>query len=164
MKKILFFALAMFLFCSCLDYGYSMKNDGMESYCEGKFIGYRQLVCSFKERNNPGENEELEFKSISDSVWEAKYKGYTDYDSRYDEYLDGARITVGKDSSITVIINGHYVEGEYDTHIFTPAPGVINDKGRIRIEVTRNGTPRGWGQLDFTAQDWDSLKITTGAY
>lgn len=163
MKKILLSALTMLLVCSCLNYGYSLKYDGMESYCEGKLDGYRRLTDAFKFRDKPdkGGYDDLKFTSVSDSVWIVKYNGYTTYKSRYDSYLDNAKITVGQDSSVTVFFDSHETEGEFDIHVFSPAPGIVNDKGTIRVEVSKNGTPQGWGQIDLKP---DERKITTGAY
>lgn len=170
MKRQIFAAFAFLLLLSissCLgfnDYDCSKYGLDMEAYCKRKYEVYELFrdndVSPFLSHECDSDLSTIIFSAVNDSAWRIKCNK-EDYLYESFSFLDGTTVTVCNDTTTIIDIGSVLIEDEYNIYIFTLGQGVVNDKGSIHIDVTKEGIPYGWGQMDFSN---GNLKITTGAY
>lgn len=151
---------------SCLgfnDYDCSEYGMDMEAYCKRKYERYelfREDVSAFLHNEIDSDMHYFTFTTINDSTWRIKCNNETSSYNNY-TFLEGTAVTVDRNSVMVISMDSELNEDEYGIHCFTVGSGIVDDKGIIRFEVTKEGIPQGWGQINVNSQ---GCSIETGIF
>lgn len=165
---IIFSSLLLLSIESCLEFNfndYDCSKYGMDmiGYCKRKYEVYELFrdneIKPFLSHECDSASSLFIYSTVNDSTWLVKC---SKDDYLYDSFsfLEGSIISVRNDTTI-IDIGSVLIEDEFNISIYTLGQGIVNDRGIIHIDVTKEGSPCGWGHMDFSNGE---LYITTGIY
>ena len=160
MKTIKILFCAVLLFSSCLRVDHETRRNDAEglTYRYG-FYYVDNTISKFLGFYKNGDKDEFyEFKQLSDSTWKCSY-------NFENCSLTGQIVKYKDNDTISFSFEGYDISDDYSLHEFTTEDIVYQHywsyflSGTVRLEITQNNQPIGWGQLVHKDEKYT---ITTG--
>ena len=155
--KILFFVALLFSSCSRVDHETRRYDAEGLTYRYGYYF-VDNMRTRFERFYKDGDKDEsYKFVKLSNSTWKFSYNDE-------DCSLAGLISKYEDSDAIYISYEGYVISDDYSLHVTTTEEiKYYRDylKGTVRLEISQNNQPIGWGQLVYQDESW---VITTGGY